>query len=160
MAQDKQSRNRKKKPLHTFRVYPEGTFHYAEVLVWPDQESMLKNGYRTEEIADSNVEGYCVPTRKWKVSANGKCRKTGVFAQVNFFVGCLGMEVVTHEFTHAMFCWADRRELDLSKIPIQSGGWNDTGTLPVDGVEERCCYALGKMAKQFVQKATKAGLYK
>ena len=100
--------------------------------------------------------------RATSVSFNtGVPRKSGLFAELIFHRNSLGMEVVTHEFTHAAFCWAERRGLDLSKI-LGKHNWkvHKRGkAMARDGVEERFCYALGQMANQFTKKCCDIGLY-
>lgn len=68
---------------------------------------------------------------------------------------------MSHEFTHAMFCFAERKRLDLDAAVHRE--WRVKGkgrTLLRDGPEEECCYALGRMYRQFVDRCYKLGIYK
>lgn len=97
------------------------------------------------------------PKRKGKPQ---RVRKTGLFAEANFYREELGMEVVTHEMTHGAFAFADRRKLRIDQTidkEFQADGKKKT--LDLDGPEERFCYALGQMCRQFVQKCYDLGLY-
>src|SRR5688572_8653492 len=120
----------------TFRVYPDGTFLYAEVNIWPTKKAM----YETSTIP-RNYEARCGGREAYQVPAKGRMRKTGLFAELHFHKRALGIEVVSHEFTHAAFCWANRRQLDLNEAVNhvwKKGG--DKETLDRNGVEERFCY--------------------
>lgn len=87
-------------------------------------------------------------------------RKTGLFAEANFHRRRIGIEVITHELTHAVFAFADRRKLPLAETVNKD--WR-TGTkgqvMDQGGPEERFCYALGQMCRQFTQKCYDLGLY-
>ena len=103
-------------------------------------------------------ESYTVePTRKGKPQ---RLRKTGLFAEANFYRQQIGIEVVSHEMTHAAFAFAERRGLPLDQTidkTFSKGG--RLNTLPIDGVEERFCYALGQMVRQFVTRCYDLKLY-
>lgn len=154
------SRKRKLKPI-SFRLYPEGSFLYCEVNIWPIRRDMHRHlplGPKTVASCGGR-ESYTVePKRKGKPQ---RMRKTGLFAEANFYRDGIGVEVVSHEFTHAAFAFADRRKLRLDQVMDREfkhkGRFN---TLDLDGPEERFCYALGQMVRQFTQKCYDLGLYK
>lgn len=89
-----------------------------------------------------------------------RIRKTGLFAEANFHRKEIGIEVISHEMTHATFAFADRRKLPLAetinKKFEKNGRFNVLG---LDSTEERFCYALGQMVRQFVNKCYETGLY-
>lgn len=152
--------NRKVKPI-SFRVYPEGRFLYCEVNIWPTKKSMLvhtKLGGDKYEACCGGREGYVVePKRR---GGRQRVRKTGLFAEANFHREAIGIEVISHEFTHATFCFADRRKLPLGECVDKKFEKNDRfNTLELDGPEERFCYALGQMCRQFTQRCYDLGLY-
>lgn len=143
----------KAKPV-TFRLYPEGSWLYAEVNVWPTKKAMYEH-----KPLQRNHEASCTGTTIIRFT-NGKQRKLGLFAELNFYRRYLGTACITHEITHAAFSWADRVKLPLNEISDSPlSGMSKGATLPQDGPEERFCYALGKMCKQFVDSAYKLGLY-
>ena len=148
------------KPLHTFRVYPEGTFFYAVVNIWPSKAAMYQYIPLSRDYSATckGVERITV----YPKSENRRPRKLGQFAELNFHRRQLGIEVVSHEFTHAAFCLAERRKMDLGSI-ISDQNWRTdrkrNQRLNPDGVEERFCYALGRMVNQFTRKCYDLGLY-
>ena len=135
--------------LVQFRVYAgeqdgRGLFVYARVFA--TKREMLR-ACRVERKASGQKGGYHPETagvmqsfERWHGG-----RRTPCFGRVNLFKGRLGVEVVTHEFAHAMFAWAWRRNLiaGLAGMPV----------------EEQCCYVLGRMVRRFVARAYKLGLY-
>lgn len=147
------------KPLLTFRVYPEGRFLYAVVNIWPTKKAMYahKPLQRNHEASCTGLRVITFPPKR-----SGKpSRLRGVFAELNFYKRCLGAEVVSHEFTHAMFSFAERRRLNVAEaVSCQfatQGG--KSASLDQEGAEERCCYALGRMYRQFVAKCYDRGIY-
>jgi hypothetical protein len=147
-----------KSPL-TFRVYPERKSLYVVVNVWPTKKAMYAH-----RPLNRNHEASCTGTTRIVVPPRGSTSRTwkrGEFAEVNFYRGALGVGVVSHEFTHAAFCWAERRKLKRIAEEEERGMTvrGDVSILPVDGVEERFCYALGEMVRQFTQKLYDLGLY-
>lgn len=154
------SKRGKPKPIK-FRVYPDGQFLYAEVFIWPTKKAMYATSPipRNYEARCGGRELYVIPPKR-KGRAQ-RVRKMGLFAELHFHKRALGIEVVSHEFTHAAFCWAERRKLDLNEA-VSQHDWKiggDKETLDQDGVEERFCYVLGRMCRQFTQKCYDVGLY-
>lgn len=146
-------RRKKIKPI-TFRLYPEGSWLYAEVNIWPTKKAMYQH-----KPLRRNHEASCTSTTLIQFSES-KRRKLGLFAELNFYKRYLGMGCITHEITHAAFSWADRVKLPLNEISDNPLSQATTGsTLPQDGPEERFCYALGEMCKQFIDHAYRLGLY-
>jgi len=144
------------KPV-TFRVYPEGRFLYAEVNIWPTKKAM-QNHVR---LPGRNYDACCGGREAYLASADGSTRRTGLFAEANFHRRKIGVEVVSHEFTHAAFSFAERRKLNLSSA-ISEHKWGKGRSRKIldrDGVEERFCYALGQMVRQFTQKCYDLGMY-
>ena len=148
------------KPLVAFRVYPENRFLYAVVNIWPTKKAMYQHKPlgRNHEASCSGITRIVVAPRGSKT----RQRKRGEFAEINFYRGALGVGVVSHEFTHATFCWAERRKLKRIAEEEERGMAVKGGEalLPLDGVEERFCYALGEMCRQFTLKCYELDLYK
>lgn len=147
------------KPI-SFRVYPEGCYLYCEVNIWPTRKDMRNHTRLPKDTVAScgGRESFVVqPKRKGK---RQQMRKTGLFAEANFYKDEIGIEVVSHELTHAAFAFADRRRLPLAETVdrpfVPNGRFN---TLDTDGPEERFCYAQGQMVRQFVNKCYEVGLY-
>lgn len=150
-------RKKQVKPI-TFRVYPEGQFLYCEVKIWPTKQAMHNHLPLSGTYVAScgGREQYIIPPK-----GKGRTRKTGLFAEANFHRGQIGIEVVSHEMTHAAFAFAQRRNLNLNEIvdkTFRAGGRN--AMLDIHGPEERFCYALGQMCRQFIKKCYDLGLYR
>jgi hypothetical protein len=145
-------------PLLSFRVYPEDRFLYAVVNIWPTKKAMYahKPLDRKHLASCTGQQRLVIPPR----GSKSRVRKRGEFAELNFFRGSLGVEVVSHEFTHAAFCWADRRKLNLALASNPDSSQSTNGTLEINSVEERFCYALGRMVNQFTSRLYDNGLYK
>ena len=148
------------KPV-TFRVYPENRSLYAVINIWPTKTAMYRHRPlgRDYQATTKGVMVYDVPPAK-----SGKpTRKRGLFAEINFCRACLGIGVVSHEMTHAAFCWAERRGLPLETV-YSAQNWKANrkrnSTMKLDSVEERFCYALGEMCRQFTQRCYDLGLYR
>jgi hypothetical protein len=124
------------------RVYPENRSLYARVNVWPDQQAM----YRHRPL-DRDHSGSCTGQEQWRRSG----KKSGLFAEVNLHAHALDIETVAHEMTHAAWRWAKRV------------GWSqengDPDSHDCSNAEERFCYALGRMVRQFTDRARALGLY-
>lgn len=124
-------------PVLTFRVYPEDKFLYAVVNIWPTRKAMYAH-----KPLDRNHVASCTGQTRIVVPPNGgRIRKRGEFAELNFYRGRLGVEVASHEFTHATFCWAERRNLNLNLVMHPDNSQTRGETLETDSVEEKFCYA-------------------
>lgn len=144
----------------TFRVYPDGRHLYCQVNVWPTKKAMFEHLPlpRTAVASCGGRESYKVEPRQKE--QRQRLRKTGLFAEANFYRRRIGIEVVSHEMTHAAFAFADRRKLPLEETVDKV--FRNKGRFKVmekDGPEERFCYALGQMVRQFVNKCYDVGLY-
>lgn len=84
------------KPL-TFRLYPEGSFLYCEVNIWPNKRAM----HAHTRLPGRNYEACCGGRMAYAVSSRGTRRRTGLFAEANFNRHYLGVEIMSHELTHA-----------------------------------------------------------
>ena len=145
------------KPV-TFRLYPEGTFLYVEINIWPNKRTMhahTRLPKRNYEACCGGREQYSVPLR-----GKGRMRRTGLFAEANFNRNRMGIETVSHELTHAAFAFAERRKLNLGEaVDKEFRVAGARQTMDTDGPEERFCYALGVMCRQFTQKCYDLGIY-
>lgn len=140
----------------SFRIYPENKYLYAVVNVWPTKLEMYDH-----KPVDQGYDACCSGEEVFIASDHtGKLvRRNGQFAELNFCRGYLGVGVVSHEMTHATFCWAERVKLPFNEIkdhPLVK----TSGILPQDGPEERFCYALGEMVRQFTRKCYDLKIYK
>lgn len=150
---------RKVKPI-SFRLYPEGLFLYCEVNIWPNKRAMLDH----TRLGGTKYEACCGGRVAYKTCKSCKpahMRRIGIFAEANFNRHAIGIEIVSHELTHAAFAFAERRRLDLADAVDKhyaTGG--SSKTMEIEGPEERFCYALGQMCRQFTAKCYKIGLYR
>lgn len=143
-------------PTARFRVHPEGKYLYALVNIWPTKDAMYdhKPLERNHEACCTGQEVFIISDQSGKLA-----RKDGQFAELNFCLDRLGVGVVSHEMTHATFCWAERIRLPIQEIKDHSLS-KTSGILAQDGPEERFCYALGEMVRQFTKKCYDLKLYK
>jgi hypothetical protein len=152
-------RRKPSKPLAIFRVYPAGRYFYAVVNIWPTKKAM----YQYKPL-QRNHEASCTGQEVYTYSSKSKWRKTGCFAELNFYKGFLGVGCIAHEMTHAALSWAGRARLPISEIvndnPFRASDHVRVRVLPNDGTEERLCYALGEMVRQFTDRCYKLGIYK
>lgn len=140
-------------PTARFRVHPEGKYLYALVNIWPTKKAMYDH-----KPLDRNHDA-CCSGPEINLHTGRLVRKNGQFCELNFCLDYLGVGVVSHEMTHAAFCWAERVKLPIHEIkdhPLSK----TSGLLAQDGPEERFCYALGEMVRQFTQKCYDLKLYK
>lgn len=137
----------------TFRVYPRRSRRglYVTVRVFPTQRDLVRT-IRAEnrregvdEVTESDVQGLMQTRRTWAAPRMRLLPSIGV---VNLHRARLGIVVVTHEFGHAMFEWANRQRL----WKHLAGG----NTMPV---EERILHAQSEMIRQYMVRAEKLGLY-
>lgn len=142
------------KPLATFRLYPAGRYFYALVNIWPTKKAMYAH-----RPLQRDHDAACTGISSRTVYTDGTSRKNGFFAELNFYKGYIGIGAVSHELTHAAFNWAERVGLCLNTQTIKESN-NSKGVLPEEHAEERFCYAIGDMVKQFTVKCYKLGLYK
>jgi hypothetical protein len=137
------------------RVYPEDGALYATAYIWPTKRAMRAYARRTWGMRD-RFGAYCQSFTKLKVLPTGRTRTSPQFAELHFARTQMGSETVAHEFTHAAWAWARRVgwTADMDALAVgQMLGRYETGS------EERFCYALGAMVRQFVERAYKAGAY-
>lgn len=137
----------------TFRVYPRRSRRglYVLVRVFATQRELVRT-IRTEnrregvdDVTESDVQGLMQTRRTW---AGPRMRLLPSIGVVNLHRARLGIVVVTHEFGHAMFEWANRKRLWKH---LSSGN-----TMPV---EERILHAQSEMIRQYMARAEKLGLY-
>jgi hypothetical protein len=137
--------------LCQFRVYAgetegQGLFVYARIFRRKaDMLTVLRMESKTMVLKEGFPNKTMGAMQAFKHYPRGAARPTACFGRVNLCRKYLGTEVVTHEFTHAMFAWAWRKKLiaGLAGMPV----------------EEQCCYALGRMLRRFVARTNKLGLY-
>jgi hypothetical protein len=133
-----------------FRVYAgeaEKSGLFVQVRVFAAQRDMLKK-VREESRAwgeggpySKNTGGVMRAYRRYLKSG----RLSPCLGSVNLYRQGCDLEIVAHEFTHAMFAWADRKKL--------------FGTIQDMPTQEPCCYALGRMVERFTRRAYALGIY-
>ena len=84
---------------------------------------------------------------------NGRIAWAKTLGTFVFHTGKLGMEVVTHECTHAALRWMEAKKFNALD---RSGDYTED---EASDNEERFCYALGRMAAQIGDQCWKRGLY-
>lgn len=137
-------------PPHRFRLYPETGSLYVVVNVWATRKDLLR--YSDEDDAkvgpktDATAHGLEIIDFK----RGHHARKHPVFAEVNFYRGRLGIEVITHEFFHATMAWGRRVGFNFQRL-----GDDDS----VNADQERITYVHGRLCRAFVNRATAAKLY-
>lgn len=141
---------------HTFRLWPErGSALFVRVFVWPTKKAFLahmnahhfgRNGggfYR-------RCQGACSRHESYRFRKGHARRRNACVAEVNLWRGKLTMEVVTHELFHATIAWGHRVRFPFAGLAAADG---------VTADEERITYVHGRICREFVGRATAAGLY-
>lgn len=131
-----------------FRVYAgprDGTGLFVYARIFATRGEMLAT-LRAEGGRYSNkTDGVMLSYKRTHHYTDGSSRTMPCLGTVNLYRGRLTVEVVVHEFGHAMFAWAWRKGLIAG--------------LSAMAVEEQACYVLGRMASRFVARAYELGLY-
>lgn len=140
------------KPILSMRVYPEGRSLYYLVNVWPTKKAMQEHCRTVNGYVGRNYAALVNSFHVSMVGSNGRTRTGPIMGEINFNRKALGGEIVAHEMTHAALGWARRIKLNFDGILTQSGG-------ACCANEERFCYALGSMARQFINRAYEIGIY-
>lgn len=146
-----------KKKAIKFRVYPDSVHgHYLDVEIHPTIEAMRKAASRTEyktkgqrdDFGDAlaAVLGYGTGY----ISEQGRKVWSKTLGTIFFHRDQLGMEVVTHEATHAAIRWAEQQKIKIDFV-AQGGRASDA--------EERFCGALGRISAQIASKCHELDLY-
>jgi len=141
----------------TFRVYPRRSRRglYVLVRVFGTQRDMVRT-IRAEnrregvdDVTESDVQGLMQTRRVYRVWPDDRrMRLRPSIGVVNLHRARLGIVVVTHEFGHAMFEWANRQRL-----------WKQLASGNTMPVEERILHAQGEMIRQYIERAERLGLY-
>lgn len=134
-----------------FRLYPEKQSRlHALVYVWPTRKEMLEAWRaRNYRRAGRTCQGFCSPVEVWDFR-KGTGRKQPLFAEVHVWRGKLTMAVVTHEMFHAAIAWARRVRFNFSRLHAEDS---------INDDEERLTYAHSNLCRDFMIRATDAGLY-
>lgn len=144
------------RPLAVYRIYPEPrkATYYVRAVVWPTKAAMQAHrpyGSDGPPIGDGTIAqctGLTVVRYK-----GGRARALPIVAEVNFHRQRIDVEIIAHEMLHAAACWARRVRLNVAAM----GG--ETRSDAVAPEEERFALALGRMARQFRERALSDGLY-
>lgn len=147
-------RRRRESPgFVTFRVYARRSRRglYVTVRVFGTQRELVRTiraenrRFGKDEVTESDVQGLMQTHRVWSGRRRRLLPGIGV---VNLHRARLGIVVVTHEFGHAMFEWANRQRL-----------WKHLASGNTMPVEERILHAQSEMIRQYMVRAEKLGLY-
>ena len=139
-----------------FRVYPESVHgFYFDVSIHPTVERMRKFAERTKAMRGNfdNAEAAVCGFSKGEQDENGRIAWSKTLGAMVFYQKRLGMEIITHECTHAALRWMEAKKfnaLDRSGDYVE-GEASDN--------EERFCYALGRIAAQIAEKCWEHNLY-
>lgn len=129
--------------LAYFRVFPEPTsrLHYR-VRVFESTAALRKYLTRGRLPWRRSLGRYGrAMCSSWQRLKGGKMSPD--CGEILFVKAWLGMEVITHESTHAAVNWANRIKLTFDRDPIVRGR-----SKLASPDEERFCYGLGQLAKQ------------
>lgn len=137
------------RPPHRFRLYV-GTL-YVVVNVWETRSEMLKYAEEDDARVGPRTQALCGGIEIIDIEPGKPARKQPVFAEVNFYRGRLTTEVLTHEFFHATMAWGRRVRFNFRALAD-----DDHAVTPE---EERISYVHGRLCRDFVARATRAGLY-
>lgn len=131
----------------SFRIKPEPdrTMFYR-VKVFASEKSM-KAYVKSRDFKASFGRNGIAMTSSWRVAGpNG--RLSPELGEIVIPARWLTTEVVSHEVGHAACYWARQLGIDPLAVPTAS----------VECDQERFCYGLGKMVRQFVNACYKAKL--
>lgn len=143
---------------HRFRLYPEAPRGlYVLAMVHPTLKALRKL-LRQHGVDGSEAEGACIGMRIDSYRDDRAPRVVPCCAEVHFWRGALGTSVITHELLHATFAWAARVRVPFHQLETW-GARLEGGSASVSDAEERLCYAHGRLCRDFVLRATAAGLY-
>lgn len=129
---------------------------YLDVEIHPTVEAMRRAASRAErktkgKVADfKDAEAVTCGFGTGYVNEKGRTIWQKTLGTIFFHRERLGMEVITHEATHAAVRWAERRGITIAPDP-KAG--------PATDNEERFCYAVGRIAKQIAGKCHELDLY-
>ena len=141
-----------REPHTRFHIRPDGPFLYAVVRVWESRAALLR--HRRASGMRGACEAYCVGLDVYAVRPSGRTRRTGQFAEVNFYRRAITQGIVTHEMFHATLAWGRRVGIAWAAL-----GESMDGAGPVSDVEERLAYVHGALCSEFVRTAHELGLY-
>jgi hypothetical protein len=141
-------------PVLAFRAYPNGKSGlYFWVRIFRTRGEMHAYLRAHKIAAEDNLAGICCGWTKVR-RRNGKT----IYVSPEMGMICLCMErmgvaVVSHECTHAMFRYIDRKRIDLRKY-TQTERENHMASRG----EERACLALDELCHQIYDQFYRAGL--
>jgi hypothetical protein len=143
-----------------FRIYPQRgrsrLFYTVRVFDTIGHLHRFVRGSRS--TASNTSRGFCRTFTRQYLS-RGRWRTSAELGDILLVTSHLGTGVITHELTHAMFGWANRKRLvDLQERRVANSPKMHRGTHHKDSVEEQCCYALGEMARDLVTQLYKRKL--
>lgn len=135
-------------PVASFRIYPwgDGKGLYARACVFATRADM----YAHRPLDRTHLA--CFQGLEIRRAPDFRLRP--LFGEVNFYLGKLGMAIVTHEFLHATFEWGRRKRIDLDCVATDDAKRYSQSQNP----EEQLCWAHGEMVRQFYERAGKLGL--
>lgn len=140
------------KPLAKFRIYIWKSSLYYDVFVWKYKKEMLTQGEHIG-LRGNNYGAFCSSFRIKKM-ISGIFRKTRQLGELHFHNKQLGMEVLTHESTHAILNALHEMEFDFSKLR------EDNKSELVTDREETLCFLVGRFARMIADKLYELGFCK
>lgn len=145
-------KGKRPKPLVSFRFYPGQSFTgktglYFGVVVFRTLREMRKHAKHVND-AKFSVRNTLGLVQGWTRYHFFDGKQVGVYKEMGEIVLAqrhCGVRIVSHEVTHAMLRWAERKKLDQKWL--RGEGNKKNGLVSAD-VEEPMCYAVGDMCAQ------------
>lgn len=144
----------KPKPALRFTVRPfTKRKEYVVVLVWRSKADMLAHAKANHHSATDTTGAYCHTYDRWWFKNGERDRLMGDFAEVNFHLGQVTTETVTHELFHATIGLAYR----LGILPKLMSHGTEDGLC--GDAEEDCAYAHGRMCRLVTNRLHRAKVW-
>lgn len=135
-----------------FRLLPENGSLFVRAIVHPSRQAMRED-FSASVVSKTERFGarlaYCREVHVLVFTGN-RWRRDPCIADVHFSRRNIGTEIVTHELFHASIAWGRRIDFPWMRL-----GTDDS----VNDDEERITYVHGRLCRQFVDRAYRAGLY-
>lgn len=138
-------------PLVKYRISCENKSLYFTVCVWRTLRE-----FRLSNPGNSHALGLCRSHMRMRIYKSRPDRLLPECGELHFAQYHLRIGIITHEFTHAAIEWAARTGVipDFSKL-----NRDQHCTLRRHSNEERFCYVLGNMVKEFIRRCYDDGVF-
>ena len=150
-------KNKKIAPIVKFRIYAwKSKTLYFHVYIWPRLKDIRNKYDKYNDGGSYSLMAFVHPVVKvkYKDKTKTKYRTKPICGEIHLCVKELGMEIITHESTHATMTLLRRLKFDFSKLDI-----NNSGNKYMNN-EELVAYCVGHFAKQIVYRIYKFGILK